>query len=222
MTKKIIISIAIVALVGVGGYFALNKLPGAGSEVSGEAVARVNGKEISRTEFESQIASTKQLLAAQGVNTEDDAIETELKTQVLDQMIASALIDQEIEKLGLSVTEDQVEGEFTSIVENIGGEAAFEQQLAGAGISVTDLREDIKRQLLVNQYLSSRISEAELTVTDEEIKTVYDAASAEGEVPPLEEVREEIRATLVQQKSQQKVSELVASLRAEAEVEILL
>lgn len=71
---------------------------------SGTTVAKVDGKSIDITEFQRQVEAASQQAQNSGRKV-DQAV---LQQQVLNQMIAQALFDEEIEALGLTVTDSEL------------------------------------------------------------------------------------------------------------------
>lgn len=71
---------------------------------SGTTVAKVDGKSIDITEFQRQVEAASQQTQNSGRKV-DQAV---LQQQVLNQMIAQALFDEEIEALGLTVTDSEL------------------------------------------------------------------------------------------------------------------
>lgn len=217
-TTLIIIGIIIVAA-GIVAFVLWNGFPA--GQKAGDLVARVNGEDISREDFDVQFAQAEQLFLQQGADPSNPQLVEQLQAQVLDQMIAGILIRQEAEKAGLAVDESQVETEISAIIQNVGGREAFDQEIANANLSEEELRGNIRERFLVNQYINSQIPEGEIIATDEEMRALYDEVSAQQELPPFEEVEEEIRAEIIRQKIDERIGALIASLHASAEVEIL-
>lgn len=95
----IIIGAALLAFV-IGDFFTSGRtLFG-----SGTTVAKVDGKSIDIQEFQNQVQAASQMAQNQGQKV-DQAV---LQQQVLSQMIAQTLFNEEIEALGLTVTDDEL------------------------------------------------------------------------------------------------------------------
>lgn len=95
----IIIGVALLAFV-IGDFFTSGRtLFGTGT-----TVAKVNGKSIDIQEFQNQVQAASQMAQNQGQKI-DQAV---LQQQVLNQMIAQTLFQEEIEALGLTVTDDEL------------------------------------------------------------------------------------------------------------------
>lgn len=147
----------------------------------GDAIGSVNGKEISYKYFTEMLRRAMENYKAQNGTDPDEETERQLRSQVWNQLIDEILINQEIAKLGITVTDqeirDIVQGpnppEF--LVRQFRDSAgvfhrdAYEQAMADpqnkeAWIQVEDaLREEQKRRKLQNILLSAvQVSESEV------------------------------------------------------------
>ncbi len=225
-TNKILIAVlgALILAAGVwyfafyeGSVFKFNK----GPEKEGETIAIVNGEEITSEEFE---ALKLQVALQQGLDIEsiDSQTEAQLDEQVMDELISKKLLMQEIERLGLTVPQETVDEQLNALKGQFESEEVFQQVLAMEGLSEEELRAQIEADLAIQNYLESQLDIESITVTEEEIEAAYQQVAGEGdEVPPLEEVYDEVEQFVVQQKQQEMVYQLIQGLRAEADIEIM-
>lgn len=230
MNIQKIISIIIIAIVIIAGVWYLMSLntptqnePAGNEEVTtGAAVATVNGEEISRTEFET---FKSQVIMQQGLDTEslEAEIENQLETQIVDELISQALLQQAVESSEVVPAQEDIDAQIEATVTQLGGEEAFNEVLVAEGISEEELRAQISTELAVQAYLEQELDLSSITATDEEVEAAYAQASAQDEnVPALEEIRPQIEQSIIQQKQQPLLAQLIDQLRAEADVEILL
>jgi len=62
-----------------------------------------------------------------------------------------------------------------------------------------------------------------MDATDEEINAMYEQQkAASAEIPPLEEIRDQFKSFVIQQKQQQVLVSHIQELRSKANVEVLL
>ena len=234
------IAAALVVGALVAGYFYLSNVEPEGpiAEENGEEsvvdivlgtdretgpVARVNGAEISRKDYENSVASLAENAKAQGIDITDPTIKEQIKEQALTSLVNSSIFIQNATAAGINVPDETVAGEFNTIVDGFGGEEALLAQLAAFNVNQDDLRADIREQLVIEAYIAAYVESADVEVTEEEITAFYDSLSAGGQaVPALDEVRAQIEAELIAQKQQALVTELLEALRSEAEIEILV
>lgn len=222
---------AVIIIAGAVALFALDGNPLAqftgsqdGSARSGDVVARVNGEEVTRGELDARVLQTEQQLQAQGqgAQLEQEDAREQLEQQALEQLISQKLILQAAAEANITVSDEQVEQQFQQTVSQLGSGDALDQQLAQFGLTQETFRQSIRDQLTVQQYLAQTVDQSAITVSDEEIQATYDQISAQQDVPPLAEVRDQVEAQLRQQKQNTQINELVQNLRADADIEILL
>lgn len=235
MNGKIILAF-ILGIILVGGlyYFfqrdsadLLLNSPEAGQdgdlETYPEVVATVNGEELSNEAFVRSLNQVKQMAAEQGADLTDASITTQIETQAIDTLVNTTLLSQAAEESGLEISDEVVTAEIEKINSQFESEAALAQAMAELGLDEEGLRNDIHRQLLIDEYLTTNTEIDSATVTAEEVQQLYDTVSAQQTgLPPLEALYESIEEQLVAQKQQQLISEFIQGLRAEAEIEILL
>lgn len=221
--KNILIGFGILIAVLVASYFYFGgSLP---FQTQDEVVARVNGEEVVRSELDARIAQFEQALTAQGQSSqlENEESKAQLENQALSQIIAEKLVLQEAEKENINVSQEEVDTEYQNIVTTVGGEEALSQRLEELDTTKEDLRENIEQQLITQKYIDNITANENFEVTDEEVVAFYDEWSAEQEDPPaFEEVETQVRDQLVSQKENQFISDFIAELRQNANIEILL
>jgi len=221
--KKLIIILLIVLVIGAGLWYVLSSDKGADLDLENGTAAIVNGEKIANKDLQTQITQTKQMYPEQDLNLEQ---EKQLEAQILDQMIGSILLKQEAKKQDIAVDQEEINSQMSQMIQNLGGEEAFNEQLQSAGLTEKQLRERMKEQVLVQKYIDSEIPQQELEVTDEEIKTYFNqimAQQGEGsELPSFEEMeesqKEQLRSQLKQQKQSLGVQQLIEQLKQEAEI----
>ena len=131
-----------------------------------DVVARVNATEISKTQL---------LRRAEALKSQLPPSEAGLGfyQRVLGDMVNSELLYQAVETKGLAPTDAEVDAELDSQRQRSGGEAAFESALKQRGLSVDEVKLDLKKELGI-QRLVDRDLIPRLTATEEEKKTFYD------------------------------------------------
>ncbi|MEX0930696.1 MAG: SurA N-terminal domain-containing protein [Candidatus Paceibacterota bacterium] len=190
-----------------------------GEEQQTGPVAIVNGEEIPREIFNQNLEQFRASVS----ETERESLDAQIQQQVLNTLINNTLIRQEIEEQGLTADDVAVQTEFEAIQENAGGAEELQTQLDAAGLTEAELRAQIAEQVVINTYLESVVNIENVEVTEEEIQSFYDELSAENqELPPLEEVRDQIEQQLRAQKQQEEIGTVLETLRADADIEILI
>jgi peptidyl-prolyl cis-trans isomerase SurA len=138
--------------------------------------AVVNGKEIKRDEVEKYYRTR--------VNPEGQEPSQEealsLKLNVLDELINNEILLERAKKLNLEASDGEVEDKFTELKSPY-TEDEFQRQLKDRGVSVTDLKGDLRRQLSI-QKLMNREVVAKISITDQDVNDFYNTNKAQFNV----------------------------------------
>ncbi|MBF4509263.1 MAG: peptidylprolyl isomerase [Aeromicrobium sp.] len=133
------------------------------SSPSADVVARVNGVDITRAEFDRLYAQIE--LQYAGAITEEQA--PEYRKMVLDYMIESILVRQEAERLDADLSDAAVDAELATMMGADADPAEFEARVEEAGLTMEDLRNSV-RDSLASEFL------AEYAVSQSDATTVPD------------------------------------------------
>jgi len=134
-----------------------------------DPVARVNGDEIGRAEFERAIQSLEGRAGGPVPAERRD----EVFRGVLDQMIAVRLLSQESTARHIAVADADVDARFAEIRQQFPTEEAFGEALAAQTMTIERLKSDIRSDLAVMQLLSAEI-DPKVSVDESASKTFYD------------------------------------------------
>lgn len=108
----------------------------------------------------------------------------ELKKALLDRMIEDRLILQEAKRLQLKADEKIIEDRIREIKQKAGNERAFEQALKAEGVSLNELREKLKNQILVYLVVAKEIKD-KVTVSPKEVTDYFNEHQSEFAVPEV-------------------------------------
>jgi parvulin-like peptidyl-prolyl isomerase len=152
---------------------------------------------------------------------EDD---TAFRRRVLDALIEQRLRFHEVDRFGFTeVPVEEIEARFEDIRSQFPSVEAFRARLRAIGSSEEALRQLVARQLMVLTYVEERVG-ARVFVALDDIRAYYESVlvpemrRSGAAVPPIEEVREQIRAVLREQRLDEEIERWTAGLRAEADV----
>jgi peptidyl-prolyl cis-trans isomerase SurA len=138
--------------------------------------AAVNGQEIKRDQVEKYYRTR--------VNPEGQEPSQEealsLKLNVLDELINNEILLERAKKLNLEASDGEVEDKFTELKSPY-TEDEFQRQLKDRGVSVNDLKSDLRRQLSI-QKLMNREVVAKITITDQDVNDFYNTNKAQFNV----------------------------------------
>jgi hypothetical protein len=152
----------------------------------------------------------------------------ELRRRALDGLIEQRLRLHEIARFGLEEASiAEVDRQFEQLRAGFADEGAWRAELGRLGLDEAGVRQLLARQLSILAYVEERLG-PRIFVGVEEIRRHYDeelvpALAAEGRpAPPIEEVRESIRAVLRERRLNEEIERWTADLRAAADVVDLL
>jgi len=181
----------------------------------------VNGEEIVQATINERIVEAGQALISQGVNIDDPSVRSQIELQILEDTINYTLLKQGVIKAGTPNDSAKLEEVFQTFVVQAGGEDQLATQLQQAGLTEDAFRERLVEQLRIDAYIGANVAINDIVVSDEEISSFYDDATATGggEIPPLDEIRDQITQQLIQQKQQELVLLFIDTLRENALIE---
>lgn len=183
--------------------------PEQGNDLTGNVVASVNGEDITSDEV-SQIQDNFKQQGQQV--SEEDALQ-----QLIDQKVLYLKAKEE----GLTVSTEKTEAELERMLSQQGLTLEnYKQQIETQGISYEDTVQDFREQLSAQEYLDA-VLDQDFNITEEEVNAYYEQVKqqAQQEVPPLDEIEEQLNATLKQQKRQQARNALVQKIKPEFNIE---
>jgi hypothetical protein len=222
-------ALLVVVLAGGGYYFYGKSKASEGGNVSNgnvASVAMVNGTAISKEAYDIQLASAVASYKAQGVDVTNAEKLTEIKKQVLINLVNNELLAQAVSAAGIKSNPDEVEKQFQLLLTQTGGADKFKEELAKNNLTESQLRENISKQLAIQAYLLKNVDVNSISVTDDEIEKFYDdyskaqKASGQKTVPALKEISEQIKQQLVSNKQQALVSAYIDGLQKKAKIEV--
>ncbi len=157
----------------------------------------------------------------EGAAGEDDAA---LRRRVLDGLIEQRLRFHEVDGFGFtSVPVAQIEAHYGEIRARFADEAAWRARLEELGLTEAALRQLVARQLTVLTYVEERLG-ARVLVGLDDIRAYYQTtladqmAAQKQPLPPIETVRESIRALLKEQRLNDEIARWTEELRRNADV----
>ena len=160
------------------------------------AVAKVNGVAISRKDYDKAVAQDGQ--------------------QVLDNLINDRLVKQDAAKKHVSVSTDEVDAKLKEIKGQIGTEEQYKQALSAQHITELSLRDSIRNFLLLQKLTADRNQ-----VSDADVQTAY-SQGKDTEYPgkSLDDVKDQIKSQLTQDKQQQAQSSYLDDLKKNAKISL--
>jgi peptidyl-prolyl cis-trans isomerase C len=118
------------------------------------AIARVNGEAIGKDEFERAVKNLE-ARAGQPVPAEK---RSEVYRGLLDQMIAYKLLLQESKTLKVTIPESDIDSRIKQIQGNFPSEQEFAKALSDQHVTLQQLKNDQREQLLVAKVIDTQVS----------------------------------------------------------------
>ncbi len=142
---------------------------------SGQTIIKVNDKNITQAQFDKEIDKQAKSggLAQMGIDVRDpnnSFVYTLLKQRIVNDLIVKVLLDEEIEKRNITVSQDDVNNAIKEIIKKVGSKEQLEELLKQHKISNDQFKKDLKEQVKMKK-LAETLGSSE--VSDAEIKDFY-------------------------------------------------
>jgi peptidyl-prolyl cis-trans isomerase SurA len=129
--------------------------------------AVVNGTEIKRDEVEKYY---KTRINPEAQQTSPEEVLSG-KLNVVEQLINNEILLERAKKLNLEASDGEVEDKFTELKSGY-TEDEFQRKLKDGGMTVDDLKKDLRRQLSIQKLLNREVA-AKVTITDQDVADFY-------------------------------------------------
>ena len=151
-------------------------------------IARANGQPIFLDVYQKQVDQTEKALADQGImaeGTTGDAQRAQVRENVLQGLIDQALIEQAAARMGISVSDEELEASLQSIVGQ--GQGSLEQWLATNRMTMDELRTMQRAQLLAGKVIAAVSASVPTTAEQVHARHIFtvDQAKAQSLVARL-------------------------------------
>lgn len=155
------------------GAAACNKESAPGPDVW----AVVNGKEIKREEVEKYFRTRTNPEGQQPSHEES----LSLMLSILDELINNEILLERARKLGVAASDGEVEDKFTELKSPF-TEEGFQRQLKERGVTVDDLKNDLRRQLSIQKLINREVV-AKISISEQDIADFYRQNQTQFNIP---------------------------------------
>ena len=142
------------------------------SQSAEQKVAVVNGTVIKQAEFDSEMNRVLERLQRTG-RIPNDLERSQIKEQVLENLIARELLYQESQKKGIKVDQKEIEAQLTALKGRFPSEVEFKNALSTMNLTEADLRFQFERDVAIRKLLDDQIG-GKSTVSEKESRAYYD------------------------------------------------
>lgn len=144
----------------------------------------------------------------------DRELEKQAGKQLLESKITQALVSQEGARQNIKATDEDIENRVKEIESQIPEGQKLDDLLLAYGLSRQEFEKQLSYEIIVTKLL-----EKDIIITDEEVKTYYDANKTTFPAgSTLDSVKTEIKDQLKQTKLSEKYQTLVEELKSKAKI----
>ena len=198
-----------------------------------EVVAEVNGKKIKKSEFVPLFETQYQQMQMQAQQSGQPVDEKGLKKQTAENLVSTEVLVQEADKRKIDVTDKDIDkGLKESAKSGQMSEKDFLKAMKDQGMDEKKVRSELANQLKIeglveDEYGEFKVSGEEIGQAYEQAKTQQEQMAQQGgqgqqEMPPIEEMRPQLKEQVKSQKSQEATQKFAKKLRKQADVTIRL
>jgi len=169
-----------IAKVIVTSALSLALLTGCGG---GKGIITVNGEDITRAQYNELYKKIEKSAAGflgKDAKNPDSLYSLINRDRIVNELIAKKLLEQELTKRKIKITEDDIKAQRVRIVEAIGGEERLKELMTENGISEKQLEEDIINEVKIDKLVESITS---VKISDKEVKDYYNKNKAQFNTP---------------------------------------
>ncbi len=140
--------------------------------------ATVNGYRITYAELDKYL-STQDLDSTSSSTEEDNRM---LRLNLLRELIDRQIMLDKAQRLGLMAVDGEVEDRYQDYRSPYDSDAALEEHLRARGMSVTELKNELRRSLTIEKLLNAEIS-SKIHVGESELRAYYQENQANFHLP---------------------------------------
>ncbi len=144
------------------------------------------------------------------------ALNSQFGSDQLNAMATEKVIDQEVSKANVSVSNDEIDKELNEIDKQASASGGVQAIAEAQNMTIDEFKERIKLQLSVKKILQDKI-----TVSDQEINESFTKNKDFYKSVSEAEAKETIKKQLEEQKFQTEASSWLSGIRESAKIEIL-
>jgi len=137
-----------------------------------DKAALVNGTVITQAELDSQMKVVMDRLRASGRLPDVSQLD-QIRSQVLENLIARELLYQESQKKGIKISEEEVNKQLITLKAQFPNEAEFNNALIRMNLNEASIKEKLERDLALKKLIEDEIA-PKVTVSDSDIRAFYE------------------------------------------------
>ena len=163
------IIILLVAFFGISIFYGLGQYRS--SQRQTYYIAEVNKSGITSNQLQSSFLNAISRYDDAVLSSLDQSAIVSFKKNILNQLIDYELLYQHAQKEKVKISNDEINLEIDKIKDNFSSPEEFNEALKANNITLVRLKEDIKRQLMINSILEE--TRNQVSISDEELLEYY-------------------------------------------------
>jgi len=183
-----------------------------------DVVAEVNGKKITKDELINQARLMQAQMAQASRGQKVPALDDAFYGQILDGMIAHALLLEDAKAQGVTVSDEELGPQLAALRGRFPDEATYKKALEQEGLSEKQVEERLRQEAVIQKYVGTRIMN-EVAVTDQAARQFYNENQGKMQRPERVHLRhiliraEPNAAAADKQKAREKAEDLLKRLQ---------
>ena len=166
------ILIVVIAAFGISIFYGLGQYRSSGGQRRTYYIAEVNESGITSDQLQKTFLNAISRYDDKTLSSLDQSTILSFKKGILDQLINYELLYQQAQKEKVKIHSDEINLEIDKIKDNFSTPEEFNEAIKANNITLTQLKEDIKRQLMINSVLEK--TRNQVSISDEELLEYYD------------------------------------------------
>jgi len=166
-----IILIVVIASFVVSVFYGLGQYRSSGGQRQTYYIAEINKSGITSDQLQSAFLNAISRYDDKALSSLDQSAIVSFKKNILNQLIDYELLYQQAQKEKVKISNDEINLEIDKIKDNFSSPEEFDGALKANNITLSQLKEDIKRQLMINKVLEEIRSQ--VSISDEELSEYY-------------------------------------------------
>lgn len=138
-----------------------------------DVVARCNGKEIKKDDLLTQARLMQAQIAQASRGQQVPSMDEAFYRQVLDSMVAQALLLQDARDQGVTVSDEELKPQMAALRGRFPDEATYKKALEKEGLSEKELQEKLRQEAVIQKYVGTKVLN-QVAVTDQAAREFYD------------------------------------------------
>lgn len=143
--------------------------------VNKNAIITINNEAITKAQYEKAFdaIANNSMFSQMGIDLKKDPnsfLHLMLKDRVVSELMVKTLLDQEIKKKHIKVTNEDVNNEIKSIIDKIGSKEKFNELLKQNGVTTAQFKKDLADEIKVRKLVDSL---SVISISDADAKNFY-------------------------------------------------